>query len=84
MPEVHIVDHSTWKEDGKFLNQNKNKINQVENQEDNMNDNISFRNGPVLIMEGHDSENYHMHDNATELIWILNGEAGKSLQYALS
>lgn len=49
-----------------------------------MNDNISFRNGPVLIMEGHDSENYHMHGNATELIWVLDGEAGKSLQYALS
>ena len=48
-----------------------------------MNDNISFRNGPVLIMEGHDSENYHMHGNTTELIWILNGEAGKSLLYAL-
>lgn len=52
-----------------------------------MNDNISFRNGPVLIMEGHDSENYHMHDNATELIWVLDGEAGitfNNKEYILS
>lgn len=34
MPKVHIVDHSTWKEHGKFLNQNKNKINQIKENAD--------------------------------------------------
>lgn len=41
-----------------------------------MNDNISFRKSPVVIREGHGAEPYHMHRNAQELIWLLEGEAG--------
>lgn len=41
-----------------------------------MNDNINFRKGPVIIREGCSSEPYHMHRNAQELIWLLEGEAG--------
>lgn len=41
-----------------------------------MNKDIDFSNGPIVIMEGYDSEPYHMHKNAQELIWVLEGEAG--------
>lgn len=41
-----------------------------------MNDNISFRKSPVIIREGYGAEPYHMHRNAQELIWLLEGEAG--------
>ena len=41
-----------------------------------MNHNINFRHGPVMIMEGCGSEPYHMHRNANELIWVVEGEAG--------
>ena len=46
-----------------------------------MNDNISFRNGPVLIMEGHDSENYHMHD--LSLIHISEPTRQAEISYAV-
>ena len=41
-----------------------------------MNVNISFRKSPVIIREGYGAEPYHMHRNAQELIWLLEGEAG--------
>lgn len=41
-----------------------------------MNHDIKFTKGPVMITEGCGSEPYHMHRNAQELIWVLEGEAG--------
>lgn len=41
-----------------------------------MNHDIKFTKGLVMITEGCGSEPYHMHRNAQELIWVLEGEAG--------
>ena len=41
-----------------------------------MNSDINFSHGPIVIMESCNSQPYHMHKNAQELIWLLEGEAG--------
>lgn len=41
-----------------------------------MNSDINFESGPIVIMESCNSQPYHMHKNAQELIWLLEGEAG--------
>lgn len=52
-----------------------------------MNHDINFKNGPVVIQEGYGSEPYHFHQNAQELIWVLEGEAGitfNNVEYILN
>ncbi len=52
-----------------------------------MNHDIHFKNGPVVIQEGYGSEPYHFHQNAQELIWVLEGEAGitfNNVEYILN
>ena len=39
-----------------------------------MNSDINFSHGPIVIMESCNSQPYHMHKNAQELIWLLEGE----------
>ena len=41
-----------------------------------MNHALNFRHGPVIIQEGYGSEPYHLHQNAQEIIWVLEGQAG--------